>query len=185
MRNFAIPVFLLLLISGLYPGDVRGDEAAEYPHLVSVDAGGVVRWLGDPSLLVLEVNYRYMPGMAGLDLAFAYRTSAATFEDLPLINAYVLYVGPVLGIGEWQDRSGPWLRARAAAAYGRISGVYELEDGTSGPFFDDNLWFGGTGHAGYSLRRANGRFAIEPYIGFQYLFGYFFPGFGAYLGYAF
>lgn len=173
--------FVILVIWS--PSTLAAEQRnAVYPRTVSFDVGGLLGWLGDQTLLVAELNYRCMPARIGFDGALAYRTSALAFDDVPLVSAYIVYAGPVFRLGEFTVQEGFWIRSRLALAYAT---VHVTGNEATGAFFEDGSWFGVGSHVGYTFRARNDRVVIDPYVGLQYLFGYFFPGIGLYLGYSF
>lgn len=145
------------------------------------DAGALVHWLGDTTKLVVEGNYRYMPGRAGFDAAVSYTTSALTFDDaVPQVHSLAVYAGPVFRIGKAENAEGFWVRLRGAAAYGTLYAATE-----EGALEDKAFWFGGDLGGGYTFRFKGGRLVLDPYIGLKYLYGYLFPAWGCYIGLGF
>ena len=176
-RSFILSSLTLILL--LWPASLRAEN-----HCLGVDIGGVLRTFSDPTLFKLELDYRFLPGPIGWDLALFYSTSVlALFDDVPELHLTGVFAGPVLKLSRIDERDGWWLRLRGFGGYG----IAIFKEAGIPDYSEEGLFLGGDVTLGFNYS-LNSRWTLDPFgtIRFHRLLDYkvnnLFPVFGAYLG---
>lgn len=167
-------------------GEAGVAASASGRHSLALDFGRALRVLSDPTLLELELNYRWPALGLYWDTAFTWSTSLLATDDLPLLTQYRLSVGPVFRVPQRLAAEGFWWRPRFFLAWASL----RLPEEPSRP--TETQWLLGPEIGlGYTLFLGKTRWFIDPWLGARLIFApqekglYPVPLLCLYLGYAF
>jgi hypothetical protein len=182
-RRVAFVLLLGMLVSGqLFAQSGR--------HALALDIGRSLYYFNDPTLLELELNYRWRAGGLQWDTAFTWSTSMFAFEEVPLMMAYRLSTGPVFRTPGQEQPEGFWLRPRLFVAFATISLAPEDGSPDDGRLTGNQWFFGPELGLGYTLP-LNRHWYIDPWLGVKLMFApqekglYLVPLLCMYVGYSF